>query len=177
MLLHDAIHHARIELKLSQKKLSEMAGVQRRQLSTLEKGGNVTLSTLRKVMAQLPNLESFTIDAVRADVTRKPALDEAYFEQTIELLWRVVTDLTTSGVLGKVLTPAQIELIREASVRVYGHRRTPAQVDTMTEQLVRKVEETGDPMPVFEWRDRASAKTLERYARMLKKTKPRGEQP
>jgi transcriptional regulator with XRE-family HTH domain len=166
-------------LRLSQKKLSEMAGVQRRQLSTLEKGGNVTLSTLRKVIAQLPNLESFTIDAVRTDVTRKPAENEEYFAETIELLWRVVTDLAMSGLLGKEgLTPEQVELIREANFRVYGHRRTPAQVDKMTEQLVRKVEETGDPIPVYEWRKRASVKTLERYARVMKKRgKADGEEP
>jgi hypothetical protein len=36
-----------------------------RQLSTLERGGNVTLHTLRKVLGFLPNLEEFTFEQVR----------------------------------------------------------------------------------------------------------------
>lgn len=175
MLLHEAVRHSRLELKLSQKKLSEMAGIQRRQLATLENGGNVTLSTLRKVLAQLPNLESFTLDAVRTDVTRKPAENEAFFEGTIELLWRIVTDLTTSGVLGKGLTPAQVELIREANFRVYGDRRTPEQVDSMTQQLAQKLEKADSDEPLWRWRDMAADKILARYARVLKKSKERGE--
>lgn len=68
MLLHEAVKKARKDLGLSQDKLSELAGIQRRQLAKLESGGNVTLATLRKVLAQLPNLETFTMDAVTATV-------------------------------------------------------------------------------------------------------------
>jgi DNA-binding XRE family transcriptional regulator len=77
MLLHEAVLKARKDLGLSQKRLAELAGVQRKQLATLEKGGNITLSTLRKVLSHLPNLESFTIDAVKASVQRDVPLDEA----------------------------------------------------------------------------------------------------
>jgi transcriptional regulator with XRE-family HTH domain len=68
MLLHEAVKKARKDLGLSQDKLSELAGIQRRQLAKLESGGNITLATLRKVLAQLPNLETFTMDAVTATV-------------------------------------------------------------------------------------------------------------
>lgn len=71
MLLNEAIRKSRKELGLSQKKLAEMAGIQRKQLSTLEAGGNVTLSTLRKVLVHLPNLETFSFDAVTATVRRE----------------------------------------------------------------------------------------------------------
>jgi transcriptional regulator with XRE-family HTH domain len=71
MLLHEAVKNARKELGLSQDKLSELAGIQRRQLAKLEAGGNVTLATLRKVLAQLPNLETFSLDAVTATVKRE----------------------------------------------------------------------------------------------------------
>ena len=43
--------------------------VRRRQLSTLERGGNVTLNTLRKVIGFLPNLEEFTFEHVRMKPT------------------------------------------------------------------------------------------------------------
>ncbi|PYQ28397.1 MAG: hypothetical protein DMF56_16445 [Acidobacteria bacterium] len=63
--LHDEIRRARKDLGLSQAQLSALCGVQRRQLSTLERGGNVTLNTLRKVIGFLPNLEDFTFEQVR----------------------------------------------------------------------------------------------------------------
>lgn len=67
--LHDEIRRARKELGLSQGQLSVLCGVQRRQLSTLERGGNVTLNTLRKVIGFLPNLEEFTFEQVRMKPT------------------------------------------------------------------------------------------------------------
>ena len=63
--LHNEIRRARKELGLSQGQLSVLCGIQRRQLSTLERGGNVTLNTLRKVIGFLPNLEEFTFEQLR----------------------------------------------------------------------------------------------------------------
>lgn len=65
MELHEEIRRARKDLGLSQERLAELCGIQRRQLSILERGGNVTLNTLRKVIAFLPNLEEFTFEQVR----------------------------------------------------------------------------------------------------------------
>jgi predicted transcriptional regulator len=76
MLLHEAVKKARRDLNLSQKKLAELAGIQRRQLATLESGGNITLATLRKVLAHLPNLETFTLDTVTATVRREVSAEE-----------------------------------------------------------------------------------------------------
>ena len=76
MLLHEAVKKARKDLKLSQKSLAELSGVQRKQLATLEAGGNITLATLRKVLAHLPNLETFSLDAVSATVLRQVPPEE-----------------------------------------------------------------------------------------------------
>src|SRR5881392_2873545 len=76
MLLHEAVKKARKDLKLSQKSLADLAGIQRKQLTTLETGGNITLATLRKVLAQLPNLETFSLDAVTATVLREVPPEE-----------------------------------------------------------------------------------------------------
>ena len=59
--LHDEIRRARKELGMTQADLAAAAGVQRKQISILEKGGNVTLATIRKVLAQLPNIERFSL--------------------------------------------------------------------------------------------------------------------
>lgn len=77
MLLHEAVLKARTDLGLSQKKLAELAGIQRKQLATLEKGGNITLATLRKILAHLPNLETFALDAVTATVQRSVPPEKA----------------------------------------------------------------------------------------------------
>ena len=61
MQLHDEIRRARKELNMSQADLAAAAGVQRKQISILERGGNVTLATIRKVLAQLPNIERFSL--------------------------------------------------------------------------------------------------------------------
>jgi transcriptional regulator with XRE-family HTH domain len=67
--LQDEIRRARKDLGLSQAQLAALCGIQRRQLSTLERGGNVTLNTLRKVIGFLPNLEEFTFEKLRMKPT------------------------------------------------------------------------------------------------------------
>ena len=95
MVLHEAIKHARQDLRLSQKKLADMAGIQRRQLATLEAGGNVTLATLRKVLVHLPNLETFTLDTVTAMVQREVTADERQkaVNEAMELLASALQNL------------------------------------------------------------------------------------
>jgi transcriptional regulator with XRE-family HTH domain len=118
MQLHDAVRAARMEMKLSQKKLAEQAGIQRRQLATLEKGGNVTLNTVRKVLSQLPNLETFTIDAVNVDVRLKepPPFDAAKFGETVEMLAQTLESLGKRLQQGQPPTPEEIETLHEVNV-------------------------------------------------------------
>lgn len=111
-----------MELKLSQKKLAEQAGIQRRQLATLEKGGNVTLNTVRKVLAQLPNLESFTLDAVNVDVTLKPPppFDPTKFGETVEILAQTLESMAKRFQQGQPATPEEIEALHDVNVSLLG---------------------------------------------------------
>ena len=52
-MLHQHIRRARETEKLSQQSLATLAGVPRSQLQLLEKGGNVTLETLEKILTAL----------------------------------------------------------------------------------------------------------------------------
>lgn len=63
-MLHEQIREARIKAGLTQVKLARLAGVPRSQLRKFEEGGNITLSTLRKIVAQLPDLETLNLGAV-----------------------------------------------------------------------------------------------------------------
>lgn len=64
MALHDELRQARINHGLTQVELARRAGVPRSQLKILEKGGNVTLSTLLKILSQLPELKTLTLGPV-----------------------------------------------------------------------------------------------------------------
>lgn len=68
-MIHESVRQARIDRGLSQVELAELAGVPRERVRTLEKGGNVTLQTFEKIVAQLPNLKELTIGGVRVAVS------------------------------------------------------------------------------------------------------------
>jgi transcriptional regulator with XRE-family HTH domain len=89
--LHEEIRRARKEVGLSQDQLAQLCGIQRRQLSILERGGNVTLATLKKVLGFLPNLREFTFEQVRMTPTYR---DFPPFEWS--LFYRHMADLSVT---------------------------------------------------------------------------------
>jgi transcriptional regulator with XRE-family HTH domain len=98
MDLHEEIRRARKELGLSQERLAELCGIQRRQLSILERGGNVTLNTLRKVIGFLPNLEQFTFEQVRMKPTYidYPPFEWTRFYLRMSQFQQVLEELNTT---------------------------------------------------------------------------------
>lgn len=109
MLLNEAVQKARKDLGLSQKRLSELAGIQRRQLATLESGGNVTLATVRKVIAHLPNLEGFTLDGVPATVKREASREERakVVASAMQILQTALHSLVDAVAEGRPLVEAE----------------------------------------------------------------------
>lgn len=97
MELHEEIRRARKDLDLTQGQLAALAGIQRRQLSTLENGGNVTLNTLRRVLAVLPNLQEFTFERIRMkpEYVDMPPLDTAGLENAAEEIAEFVRKVQT----------------------------------------------------------------------------------
>jgi len=96
--LHEEIRRARKALGLSQERLAELCGIQRRQLSSLERGGNVTLNTLRKVIGLLPNLEQFTFEQVRMKPTYidYPPFEWTMFYLRMSQFQQVLDELNTT---------------------------------------------------------------------------------
>jgi transcriptional regulator with XRE-family HTH domain len=68
-MIHERVRQARIERNLSQVQLAELAGVPRERVRTLERGGNVTLQTFEKIVAQLPNLKELIIGGIRVTIS------------------------------------------------------------------------------------------------------------
>jgi transcriptional regulator with XRE-family HTH domain len=60
-VLHEEVREARIAAKLTQSELARRAGVPRKQVRALEEGANVTLATVRKIVAVLPDLKRVTL--------------------------------------------------------------------------------------------------------------------
>src|ERR1051325_1617188 len=117
MLWYDAIRAARNDMGYSQKRLAELAKVQRRQLATLESGGNVTLSTLRKVLAQLPNLTSFTMDGVHVDVLHADPLSDPEYFQSITMMFDAFEGLAKSLIAHRKASPRDVAALRAANMR------------------------------------------------------------
>jgi transcriptional regulator with XRE-family HTH domain len=111
MLLHEAVKKARKDLGLSQKRLAELAGIQRKQLATLETGGNITLATLRKVLIHLPNLETFSLDAVSATVLREVPPEEQVqaVKTALNLLGDAIRGFVTKVNDGKMPDESDLE--------------------------------------------------------------------
>lgn len=118
MDLNEAVRKARKELGLSQGKLAELAGIERKQLSVLENGGNVTLATVRKVLDHLPNIEPFTLGGSGPAVTRIPTPEEQ--AQAMEAAMRTLGSmLKTMGAMfhGRLPTAEEANEV-EATTRM-----------------------------------------------------------
>ena len=63
-MLHDQIRQARVDHGYSQAELARLAGVPRERLRQLETGGNVTLETFQKIIAQLPRLKTLSLGSI-----------------------------------------------------------------------------------------------------------------
>jgi transcriptional regulator with XRE-family HTH domain len=72
--LHEMVRARRLALGLSQAEAARRAGIQQRQVSTFERGGDVTLSTLAK-LAQA--LDVALMPVPREDATKVNSLLEA----------------------------------------------------------------------------------------------------
>jgi transcriptional regulator with XRE-family HTH domain len=81
-MLHDEVRQARIDAGLSVMQVAELAGVPRKRIYELERGANVTLETLRRIVAVIPGLTHVTLGGmqmaasnVNEDEIRRAALD------------------------------------------------------------------------------------------------------
>ena len=90
-MLHEEVRRARRELNLTQEELAKRAGVQRRQLSSLENGKNVTLKTVRKIIEVLPNLQSFTLAAAEVEV--EPAAPSAHYWEEVTKTFKMMVEM------------------------------------------------------------------------------------
>jgi transcriptional regulator with XRE-family HTH domain len=96
-MLHDEVRAARESLGMSQRKLAELAGIPRSQLSAFEAHGtNITLETLRKIVQVLPNIQHLSLGVRDVDVSA--GVSDAAMRQALSDLRRATdTVLALAG--------------------------------------------------------------------------------
>ena len=81
-MLHDELRRGREAAGLSQTQLATRAGIPRNQVARAERGENITLDTLRKIVVHLPIQELPLIEKVNLSVDFYPQPDKV-FDATI----------------------------------------------------------------------------------------------
>lgn len=91
--LHQELRRAREKAGLSQQALADRAGIPRNQIVRAERGENITVDTLRKIVAHLPVTELTLLDmkGFRVDVMAEP---EALFLSALENVMRLADALS-----------------------------------------------------------------------------------
>jgi transcriptional regulator with XRE-family HTH domain len=81
-MLHDELRRGREAAGLSQTQLATLAGIPRNQVARAERGENITLDTLRKIVIHLPIQELPLLEKVNLSVDFYPQ-PEKVFEATV----------------------------------------------------------------------------------------------
>lgn len=97
-----------MELGLSRAELATRAGLPRERIRKLETGGNVTVETLTKVVAQLPNLRTLNLEGVEVKIG---GVDAAELREAVETLVeagrRLLVLLQGAGAAAPAARPAR----------------------------------------------------------------------
>ena len=78
MLLHEELRRAREQIGLTQAQLAALAGIPRNQIVRAEKGENITLDTLRKIVAHLPVENLTLLEGVKLGFDQLPQAERLY---------------------------------------------------------------------------------------------------
>jgi transcriptional regulator with XRE-family HTH domain len=78
-MLHDELRRAREQAKLTQTQLAVLAGIPRNQVARAERGENITLDTLRKIVVHLPIEVLPLLEKVNLTVDIFPDPEKVYF--------------------------------------------------------------------------------------------------
>jgi transcriptional regulator with XRE-family HTH domain len=126
-LLHEELRRAREKAGLSQQALAELAGIPRNQVVRAERGENITVDTLRKIVVHLPLTELTLMDTkgFRVDIIAEP---ERLFLAALNNVLRQADALRGSITLAMEARRA-VETARRATPPLPGAEHLPADVD------------------------------------------------
>ena len=128
-LLHDELRKAREKAGLSQQALADRAGIPRNQVVRAERGENITVDTLRKIVAHLPLTELSLLDTTgfRVDIVPEPEkLFLAAMENVIQL-----TNALSGAIRLALETRTAVEVARRATPALPGGHKRSGDVDPL----------------------------------------------
>jgi transcriptional regulator with XRE-family HTH domain len=117
MEINEAIKKARKDLGMSQQKLADLAGIERKQLSILENGGNVTLATIRKIVEHLPNMESFTLGSAAGHVLVNQSPEAQ--RETLRMMGRALQTVFSPFLRGRLPNEEDGKELQDVTREVY----------------------------------------------------------
>jgi transcriptional regulator with XRE-family HTH domain len=88
MTLHDELRRAREQAGLNQTQLAALTGIPRNQVARAERGENITLDTLRKLVLHLPICELSLLETVKLTVDSFPE-PEKLLSGTVETVQKL----------------------------------------------------------------------------------------
>lgn len=144
-LLHIELRRAREKAGLSQQALADRAGIPRNQVVRAEKGENITLDTLRRIVAHLPLTELTLMDTrgFRVDIIPEP---EKLFFAALENVLQLARALAGAIQLA-MEARAAVEMARRATPPLEGVESSgdvdPALLLHGLAKIVGEIEELG----------------------------------
>jgi transcriptional regulator with XRE-family HTH domain len=149
--LHDELRAAREKAGLSQQALADRAGIPRNQVVRAERGENITVDTLRKIVAHLPLTELTLLDTkdFRVDIIPEP---EKLFFAAMENVVRLASALSGAVRLAMEARTA-VEAARRATPPLPDGIKLPADVDPLLllrglERIAGEIQELSKDVPI-----------------------------
>ena len=136
MHLHQELRAAREAAGLTQTELAARAGIPRNQVVRAEKGGNITLDTLRKIAAHLPIEHLTLLEKLKLDFDYIPEPEKLY----LGTLTNVAHALEALGAALEVAMAARAALAAARRADPHSASSSASKIDDLL--LLRAIEQT-----------------------------------
>ncbi|HEY4639871.1 MAG TPA: helix-turn-helix transcriptional regulator [Thermoanaerobaculia bacterium] len=128
-LLHDELRKAREKAGLSQQALANLAGIPRNQVVRAERGENITVDTLRRIVAHLPLTVLSLLDTTEFRVDIVPEPEKLFFAAMENVLQ--LTNALNGAIQLALDTRMAVEVSRRAAPALPEGHKLSADVDPL----------------------------------------------
>ncbi|HJW96275.1 MAG TPA: helix-turn-helix transcriptional regulator [Thermoanaerobaculia bacterium] len=150
-LLHDELRKGRERAGLSQQALADQAGIPRNQVVRAERGENITVDTLRRIVAHLPLTTLSLLDTTefRVDIVPEP---EKLFLAAMQNVLQLANALN-SAIRLAMETRTAVEVTRRAALPLPDGYKASADVDPLLllrglERIAGEIDALGKDMKI-----------------------------
>ena len=144
-MLHDELRRGREAAGLSQTQLAALAGIPRNQVARAERGENITIDTLRKIVVHLPIEVLPLIEKVNLAVDIFPHPEKVYFA-TVDSVQQMASALAAA--LEAAMTAQTVLALARKSVPLPDVDGEPT-ADVDPTLLFRKLEQVAKKLATF----------------------------